>query len=72
MPRTHDRRYAIENKATKTEADQAEIKALYKKFGMWCVCGAGGGGAVALVRGVLFEGVRTWWAGGRVQQASTE
>lgn len=28
-------RYDIENKATKTEEDQAAIKTLYKKFGMW-------------------------------------
>jgi hypothetical protein len=28
-------RYAIENKAEKTETDEAEIKRLYKQFGMW-------------------------------------
>ena len=28
-------RYAIENKGEKTEADEAEIKRLYKQFGMW-------------------------------------
>jgi hypothetical protein len=28
-------RYAIENKAAKSEEDSAEIKRLYKKFGMW-------------------------------------
>ncbi|KAI8468559.1 MAG: hypothetical protein J3K34DRAFT_426860 [Monoraphidium minutum] len=28
-------RYEIENKASKTSEDEAEIKRLYKKFGMW-------------------------------------
>ena len=28
-------RYDIENKPQKTDADQAEIKSLYKKFGKW-------------------------------------
>lgn len=28
-------RYAIENKEAKSEQDEADIKRLYKQFGMW-------------------------------------